>query len=104
MWAALAEAAGARPAGVVRHDRLAAAALPLRLPKPLLAPLAVERRYLDNYLSIAKARHDLGYQPLFTTKQAMEQCTPYYVDLFHRMKSESAEPILHAAVPAPPKG
>jgi 3beta-hydroxy-Delta5-steroid dehydrogenase / steroid Delta-isomerase len=59
------------------------------LPKPLLEPLAVERLYLDNYFSIAKARRDLGYQPLFTTEQAMAECLPYYVDLFHQMKAES---------------
>lgn len=74
------------------------------LPKPLLEPLAVERLYLDNYFSIAKAQRDLGYQPMFTTKQALEQCTPYYVDLFHRMKAESAEPVVAAAAPAPLEG
>ena len=37
------------------------------LPKPLFEPLAVERLYLDNYFSIAKAERDLGYRPLFTT-------------------------------------
>ena len=36
------------------------------LPKPLLEPLGVERLYLDNYFSIAKARRDLGYS----------RCTP----------------------------
>jgi 3beta-hydroxy-delta5-steroid dehydrogenase/steroid delta-isomerase len=60
-----------------------------RLPKPLLEPLSVERLYLDNYFSIAKARRDLGYQPLFTTEQAMAECLPYYVDLFHQMKAEA---------------
>ncbi|MGX9787413.1 3-beta-hydroxysteroid dehydrogenase [Mycobacterium sp. MMS18-G62] len=59
------------------------------LPKPLLEPLAVERLYLDNYFSIAKAERDLGYRPLFTTEQAMAECLPYYVDLFHQMKSEA---------------
>ena len=59
------------------------------LPKPLLEPLAVERLYLDNYFSIAKAQRDLGYQPLFTTERAMTECLPYYIDLFHQMKSES---------------
>jgi 3beta-hydroxy-Delta5-steroid dehydrogenase / steroid Delta-isomerase len=63
------------------------------LPKPMLEPLAVERLYLDNYFSIAKAQRDLGYQPLFTTEQAMADCLPYYVDLFHQMRSES-EPVL----------
>ncbi len=74
------------------------------LPKPLLEPLAVERLYLDNYFSIAKAERDLGYQPLFTTAQALQQCTPYYVELFHRMKAETAQPVVHAAAPAPPTG
>ncbi|AFM18772.1 nucleoside-diphosphate-sugar epimerase [Mycolicibacterium chubuense NBB4] len=74
------------------------------LPKPLLEPLAVERLYLDNYFSIAKAQLDLGYQPLYTTEQALEHCLPYYVDLFHRMKSESHAPMAHAAAPVPPEG
>jgi 3beta-hydroxy-delta5-steroid dehydrogenase/steroid delta-isomerase len=64
------------------------------LPKPLLEPLAVERLYLDNYFSIAKAQRDLGYQPLFTTKRAMAECLPYYVDLFHEMKTAAPEPVL----------
>lgn len=29
----------------------------------------------------AKAQRDLGYQPLFTTEQALKQCMPYYADL-----------------------
>ncbi len=52
------------------------------LPRPLLEPLAVERLYLDNYFSITKAERDLGYRPLFTTEQAMQQCLPYYRELF----------------------
>jgi 3beta-hydroxy-delta5-steroid dehydrogenase/steroid delta-isomerase len=59
------------------------------LPAPLLEPLAVERVSLDNYFSIAKARRDLGYEPLFTTEQAMAECLPYYVGLFNQMKSEA---------------
>lgn len=61
------------------------------IPAPLLEPLAVERLYLDNYFSIAKARRDLGYEPLFTTEQAMSQCLPYYVDMFQRMKAEALQ-------------
>jgi 3beta-hydroxy-Delta5-steroid dehydrogenase / steroid Delta-isomerase len=64
------------------------------LPKPLLEPLAVERLYLDNYFSIAKAQRDLGYQPLFTTEQATAECLPYYVDLFHQMKAPTPQPAL----------
>ncbi|SEH68014.1 3beta-hydroxy-delta5-steroid dehydrogenase / steroid delta-isomerase [Mycolicibacterium rutilum] len=57
------------------------------LPKPMIEPLGVERLYLDNYFSIAKAQRDLGYRPLFTTEQAMAECLPYYVDLFQQMQS-----------------
>ena len=57
------------------------------LPEPLIEPLSVERLYLDNYFSIAKAKRDLGYEPLFTTAQAMDECMPYYVDLFHKMEA-----------------
>jgi 3beta-hydroxy-Delta5-steroid dehydrogenase / steroid Delta-isomerase len=57
------------------------------LPKPPLEPLAVERVYLDNYFSIAKAERDLGYQPLFTTEKAMAECLPYYTDLYSQMKA-----------------
>ena len=57
------------------------------LPKPPLEPLAVERVYLDNYFSIAKAQRDLGYEPLFTTGQAMAECLPYYTDLYAQMKN-----------------
>jgi 3beta-hydroxy-delta5-steroid dehydrogenase/steroid delta-isomerase len=56
-------------------------------PPPLLEPTAVERVYIDNYFSIAKARRDLGYQPLFTTEHAMLECLPYYTELFAQMKA-----------------
>jgi 3beta-hydroxy-delta5-steroid dehydrogenase/steroid delta-isomerase len=71
------------------------------LPKPPLEPLAVERLYLDNCFSIAKAQRDLGYRPLFTTEQAMEECLPYYKDLFEQVKAE-AKPHLASVVAAPP--
>ena len=65
------------------------------MPAPLLEPLAVERLYLDNYFSIDKARRDLGYEPLFTTDEAMSECLPYYVELFRQMKS----PVVAAKSP-----
>jgi 3beta-hydroxy-Delta5-steroid dehydrogenase / steroid Delta-isomerase len=61
------------------------------LPKPLFEPLAVERLYIDNYFSIAKAERDLGYRPLFTTEQAMHECLPYYLELFEQMKADTQE-------------
>jgi 3beta-hydroxy-Delta5-steroid dehydrogenase / steroid Delta-isomerase len=74
------------------------------LPKPLLEPLAVERLYLDNYFSIGKAQRDLGYQPLFTTQQAIADCTPYYVELFGRMRSETQEHAVSMIAAAPQEG
>jgi 3beta-hydroxy-delta5-steroid dehydrogenase/steroid delta-isomerase len=64
------------------------------LPRPPLEPLAVERLFLDNYFSIAKAERDLAYRPLFTTEQAMQKCLPYYVELFEKVKATAKH---HAA-------
>lgn len=64
------------------------------LRRPPLEPLAVERLYLDNYFSIAKAERDLGYRPLFTTEQAMTECLPYYIELFKTVKATAKQ---HAA-------
>ncbi|KIU17966.1 3-beta-hydroxysteroid dehydrogenase [Mycolicibacterium llatzerense] len=61
------------------------------LPEPLIEPLAVERLYLNNYFSIAKAKRDLGYEPLFNTEQAMKECMPYYVELFRQMEAADAK-------------
>jgi 3beta-hydroxy-Delta5-steroid dehydrogenase / steroid Delta-isomerase len=74
------------------------------IPKPMIEPLGVERLYLDNYFSIAKAQRDLGYQPRFTTEQAMEECIPYYVDLFNQMKNDGKAPAVSVAGAAPPEG
>ena len=63
------------------------------LPQPPLEPLAVERVYLDNYFSIEKARRDLGYEPLFTTEQALQDCLPYYTDLYDEMKNADKQPV-----------
>jgi 3beta-hydroxy-delta5-steroid dehydrogenase/steroid delta-isomerase len=57
------------------------------IPKPLIEPLGIERISLDNYFSIAKARRDLGYEPLFTTEQALAECLPYYTELYATMKA-----------------
>lgn len=69
------------------------------LPKPPLEPLGVERIYLDNYFSIAKAQRDLGYRPLYTTEQAMAHCLPYYVELFATMKAAQHRQPVTAAPP-----
>jgi 3beta-hydroxy-Delta5-steroid dehydrogenase / steroid Delta-isomerase len=61
------------------------------LAQPPLEPLAVERLYLDNYFSVAKARRDLGYEPLFTTDRAMQDCMPYYIKLFEEIQAAGRE-------------
>lgn len=63
----------------------------LKFPEPPLEPLAIERVALDNYFSIAKATRDLGYVPKYTTAQAMEECLPFYIDLFNRMKQKASK-------------
>jgi 3beta-hydroxy-delta5-steroid dehydrogenase/steroid delta-isomerase len=73
------------------------------LPQPPLEPLAVERLYLDNYFSVAKARRDLGYRPLFTTEQAMAECLPYYVELFRQIKAAAKPQIASVVAAAPPE-
>jgi len=54
--------------------------------EPPLPPLAIERIALDNYFSIAKAQRELGYEPLYTTARAMQECLPYYKQLYVQMK------------------
>jgi 3beta-hydroxy-delta5-steroid dehydrogenase/steroid delta-isomerase len=62
------------------------------VPAPLLEPLAVERLYLDNYFSVAKARRELGYEPRYTTEKAMQECLPYYVDLYKEVEAAGKKP------------
>ena len=54
--------------------------------EPPVPPLAVERIAIDNFFSIAKARRDLGYEPLFNTEQGMKDCIPYYQEMYRKMK------------------
>ena len=62
------------------------------LPKPLFEPLAVERLYLDNYFSIAKARASTSATGRCSPpSEAMHDCLPYYTDLFDQMKAQSHE-------------
>jgi 3beta-hydroxy-delta5-steroid dehydrogenase/steroid delta-isomerase len=74
------------------------------IPKPMIEPLGVERLYLDNYFSTAKAQRDLGYRPKFTTEQAMADCLPYYVDLFDEMSAAGKEPAVSTVTSAPATG
>jgi 3beta-hydroxy-delta5-steroid dehydrogenase/steroid delta-isomerase len=85
------------PGGLVKFAMVVWQFLHFRfgLPKPLLEPLAVERITIDNYFSIAKAKRDLGYEPLFTTERAMAECLDYYTGLYAQMKAAGQ------AVPSP---
>ena len=90
------EACGAKypkiwiPPGIVKNALLFWQMLHFKFgfPEPILEPLAIERISLDNYFSIEKARRDLGYEPKYTSEEAMKECMPFYVDLFNRMKQE----------------
>ncbi len=53
---------------------------------PPFPPLAVERIAINNYFSIEKANRHLGYTPLYSTSQGMEECLPYYIELYKQMK------------------
>ena len=62
-----------------------------KLPEPPLPPLAIERIALTNTFSIEKARKELGYEPLYTTDEAMQRCLPFYKELFFSMKAEAGK-------------
>ena len=69
----------------------------LRLPPPPLTPLALERICIDNYFSIDKARRQLGYQPLYTSAQGMEESMPYYRKLHDDMHYAMEHDLNYAA-------
>lgn len=54
--------------------------------EPPFPPLAVERVAINNYFSIDKARRHLGYEPLYSTAEAMTECIPYYQELYQKMR------------------
>ncbi len=60
-------------------------------PEPPLPPLAVERIGVSNTFSIAKAQRDLGYIPIYTTDEAMAECTPFYKEMFLKMKAAAGK-------------
>jgi 3beta-hydroxy-delta5-steroid dehydrogenase/steroid delta-isomerase len=62
-----------------------------KFPEPLLPPTAIERVGVTNTFSIEKARQDLGYEPLYTTAEAMEECKPFYKELFFKMKAAAGK-------------
>jgi 3beta-hydroxy-delta5-steroid dehydrogenase/steroid delta-isomerase len=46
-------------------------------PKPMLTPHELDKVTVTHYGSIAKARRDLGYEPLKTVAEAMQECLVY---------------------------
>ncbi len=61
------------------------------LPEPPIPPLAIERIAISNYFSIDKARQQLGYEPLYNTQQGIEESAPFYIELYHKMKTEAGK-------------
>lgn len=59
--------------------------------EPPVPPLAVERIAIDNFFSIDKARRQLGYEPLYNTAQGMQECIPYYQEMYRKMKQAAGK-------------
>ena len=57
------------------------------LPSPPIDPVSLERVTVNNYFSIEKARRELGYEPLYTTQQGIDESLPYYKELFKEVKA-----------------
>ena len=81
------------PSSVVKWAMVAWQELHFRFkfPEPPFPPLAVERIAFDNYFSIEKARKELGYEPIYSTQQGIDESTPFYVELFNKMKIEAGK-------------
>jgi 3beta-hydroxy-delta5-steroid dehydrogenase/steroid delta-isomerase len=47
------------------------------LPRPMLTPHELDKVTVTHYASMAKARRDLGYAPVTTVAQAMQECVRY---------------------------
>jgi 3beta-hydroxy-Delta5-steroid dehydrogenase / steroid Delta-isomerase len=45
-----------------------------------------------NYFSVAKARRELDYKPLFATDKAMQDCLPYRLELFEMVQAAGLDP------------
>lgn len=80
------------PAGIIKFFMVIWQELHFRFkfPEPPLPPLSIERIAINNYFSIEKAKCDLGYEPLFTTKQGVDASKDFYTSLFHEMKNKKA--------------
>ena len=59
----------------------------LGVPPPPVAPYELDKITVSHYGSIRDAERDLGYQPVKTQAQAMEECLPYCKDLFDKIRN-----------------
>lgn len=62
-----------------------------KFPEPPLTPLAIDRVTKHNYFSVEKARQQIGYEPIVSTKDGLEASIPFYVEMFNRMKKEAGK-------------
>ncbi|MBW2270132.1 MAG: NAD-dependent epimerase/dehydratase family protein [Deltaproteobacteria bacterium] len=59
----------------------------LGVPKPMLCPHELDKICVTHYASIEKARNDLGYTPIKSVEEAMQECLKYCES---NLKSERA--------------
>jgi 3beta-hydroxy-delta5-steroid dehydrogenase/steroid delta-isomerase len=59
----------------------------LGVPPPPVAPYELDKITVSHYGSIRDAERDLGYKPVKTQAQAMEECMPYCRNLFDKIKN-----------------
>lgn len=59
----------------------------LGIPPPLVTPYELDKVTVTHYGSICDAKRDLGYKPVKTYEQAMEECLPYCRDLLEKIRN-----------------
>ena len=82
----LAEDAGVGPAGARCDDGVAVAAFQVRATQAAAGTPCGGTALPGQLLLDREGQRDLGYRPLFTTEQAMDECLPYYIELFEQVK------------------
>ncbi len=49
----------------------------LKFPRPMMLPIEIEKVSITHFSNIKDARRDLGYEPVITVKEALDQCLEY---------------------------
>jgi 3beta-hydroxy-delta5-steroid dehydrogenase/steroid delta-isomerase len=62
----------------------------LGLPAPMMTPHELDKISVTHFASIDAARQDLGYKPIKTVAQALEESLDYYRDLLSRADRDDA--------------